>query len=96
MGLPPYLVHQAGAQQETDGVLKTDHVRELNEGTIYRGVGSVVCENSGAGTSPAPLTLLGLRDKNRTGCLTRAVAFCLRGTDGSQGPHREGVRGKTL
>lgn len=27
LGLPPYLIYQAGAQQETDGMLKTDHVR---------------------------------------------------------------------
>ena len=43
LGLPPYLVYKAGARQETDGVPKTDHVRELNEGTIYRGVGSLAC-----------------------------------------------------
>ena len=39
MGLPPYLVYQAGARQETDGLLKTAHARELNEGTIYKRFG---------------------------------------------------------
>ena len=43
LGLPPYLVYQAGVQQETDDMLKTDNVRELKEGTVYRAVGSFVC-----------------------------------------------------
>lgn len=54
LGLPPYLVYQAGAQQETDGVLKMDNVREFNKGTIYKGVGMGVCvDTPGAGNNPA-------------------------------------------